>query len=46
MGSGTTGVACAELGRGFIGIELDPEYFETARGRINAAMRTSARKAA
>jgi site-specific DNA-methyltransferase (adenine-specific) len=35
MGSGTTGVACANTGRGFIGIERDPAYFEAARRRIN-----------
>jgi len=34
MGSGTTGVACANLGREFIGIELDPDYFKIAQGRI------------
>lgn len=34
MGSGSTGVACAKTGRGFIGIELDSGYFETARSRI------------
>lgn len=37
MGSGTTGAACANLGRDFIGIELDAEYFEIARDRISAA---------
>jgi hypothetical protein len=37
MGSGTTGVACANLGRAFIGIESDPVYFEIARERIAAA---------
>ena len=37
MGSGTTGVACAELGRKFIGIEIEPEYFELAQERIKAA---------
>lgn len=37
MGSGTTGVACANLGRKFVGIEIDPEYFDTACERIEAA---------
>lgn len=36
MGSGTTGVACKNLNRRFIGIELDKTYFEIARERINA----------
>jgi adenine-specific DNA-methyltransferase len=36
MGSGTTGVACVQLGRRFTGIELDPEYFEIACRRIEA----------
>ena len=35
MGSGTTGVACKNLNRHFIGIELDPKYFEIAEQRIN-----------
>jgi len=35
MGSGTTGVACRNLNRNFIGIEKDPEYFEIARKRIS-----------
>ena len=34
-GSGTTGVACKNLNRNFIGIELDPEYFKIAEKRIN-----------
>lgn len=37
MGSGTTGVACANLGRPFIGIEREPKYFEIAFQRIKAA---------
>jgi site-specific DNA-methyltransferase (adenine-specific) len=36
MGSGTTGVACANLKRDFIGIELDEKYFEIAKNRIEA----------
>jgi site-specific DNA-methyltransferase (adenine-specific) len=34
MGSGTTGMACARLGREFIGIELNPEYVAIAERRI------------
>lgn len=34
MGSGTTGVACKNLNRKFIGIELDKAYFNTAKDRI------------
>lgn len=37
MGSGTTGVACAKMGRKFIGIEIDPRYFDIACKRIEAA---------
>lgn len=37
MGSGTTGVACVNTGRDFIGIELDKNYFEIAKNRINEA---------
>lgn len=37
MGSGTTGVACVQTGRNFIGIEIDPGYFEIARRRIEIA---------
>lgn len=35
MGSGTTGVACVNTNRNFIGIELDPKYFNIAKERIN-----------
>lgn len=38
MGSGTTGVACVNTNRVFMGIELDPEYFAIAEQRIYAAM--------
>ncbi len=34
MGSGTTGIACKNLNRNFIGIELDQKYFEIAKNRI------------
>ena len=37
MGSGTTGVACANLGRSFIGIEREPKYFDIACKRIEQA---------
>ena len=37
MGSGTTGVACKNLGRDFIGIELDQNYFDIAEQRIAEA---------
>ena len=39
LGSGTTGVACANLGRKFIGIEIEPKYFDIACSRIDAAYR-------
>lgn len=39
MGSGTTGVACADLQRNFIGIEREPKYFEIACKRIEDAQR-------
>jgi DNA modification methylase len=37
MGSGTTGVACVNTGRDFIGIELDEGYFNLAKNRIKEA---------
>ena len=39
MGSGTTLVACAKMGRKGIGIELDPDYFEIACKRVEEAYR-------
>jgi site-specific DNA-methyltransferase (adenine-specific) len=39
MGSGTTGVACANLQRQFIGIEIEPKYFDIACERIENAQR-------
>ena len=38
MGSGTTGVACKNLNRKFIGIELDEKYFKIAENRINSIL--------
>ena len=38
MGSGTTGIACKQTGRDFIGIELDPDYFKIAQDRINGVL--------
>ena len=40
MGSGTTGVACVRLGRRFIGMELEPKYFDIACKRIEQAIET------
>jgi len=39
MGSGTTGVACVQLGRRFVGIEIEPLYFDIACRRIEDAQR-------
>ena len=39
MGSGTTGIACKETGREFIGFELDKQYFEIAKNRIESAVK-------
>lgn len=41
MGSGTTGVACARMGRKFIGIEMNDEYFEVSCQRIRKAYEQS-----
>lgn len=42
MGSGTSGVACWNLGRNFIGMENDPDHFPVAQARIYAAQRSAA----
>ena len=39
MGSGTTGVACVQTGREFVGIEIDPRYFDIAVTRIDQERR-------
>lgn len=39
MGTGSTGVACVQLGRRFIGIEIEPRYFDIACRRIEEAYR-------
>lgn len=39
MGSGTTGVAAVKLGRKFIGIEIEPKYFDIAVRRISDALK-------
>lgn len=39
MGSGTTGVAAVKLGRKFIGIEIEPKYFDIACRRISEALK-------
>ena len=41
MGSGTTGIACAKLGRNFVGIEIHGPYFDIACRRIEQAQRQS-----
>lgn len=37
MGSGSTGVACQNLNRNFIGIEIDPKYYEISKTRMNVS---------
>ena len=44
MGSGTTGVACANLNRDFIGIELDADYYKIAEKRIEDAVKAYTQK--
>ncbi len=41
MGSGSTGVACINTNRKFIGMELDPQYFEIAKKRIEEAQKAA-----
>jgi DNA modification methylase len=38
MGSGTTGVACKNTNRNFIGIEMDKNYFDIAKNRIESSL--------
>jgi site-specific DNA-methyltransferase (adenine-specific) len=38
MGSGSTGVACKNLNRNFIGIEMDKNYFDIAKNRIETTL--------
>lgn len=40
-GSGSTGVACQNLDRDFIGIEIDEKYFEIAEKRLNECVETT-----
>jgi DNA modification methylase len=44
LGSGTTGVACVNANRNFIGIEKDPRYFEIAKNRIESAIQLTKSK--
>lgn len=44
MGSGTTGVACAQTARRFVGIELDPHYFDVASRRVRDAIEGGAQR--
>lgn len=44
MGSGSTGVACVNTNRNFIGIELDDKYFEIAKRRISEALEQKGEK--
>jgi len=46
MGSGTTGVACVNTGRRFIGIERDSEYFTIAKARIEASIKNATKTTA
>lgn len=45
MGSGTTAIACIDLGYDFIGCEIDPEYFQIAENRINERKKFIANRA-
>ena len=38
MGSGSTGIACANLNRKFVGIEIDKEYYDMTKSRLNKSV--------
>ncbi|HJI65585.1 MAG TPA: site-specific DNA-methyltransferase [Ruminococcus bromii] len=42
MGSGSTGIACINTNRNFIGVELDEKYYKIAEERINSAIKQTA----
>ena len=44
IGSGTTAVACKELGRNYIGFEINPEYYQIAVDRVNGISQQDKRK--
>lgn len=44
MGSGSTGVACINTNRKFIGVEINEKYFNIAKDRIEAAILTNKQK--
>jgi site-specific DNA-methyltransferase (adenine-specific) len=44
MGSGSTGIACINTNRNFIGMELNEEYFEIAKERIDKRMNLEVEK--
>ncbi|CEM61192.1 Modification methylase DpnIIB (fragment) [Treponema phagedenis] len=45
MGSGTTGIACLNTNRRFIGMEIDDNYFNIAKNRLETAIKGQSKKA-